>query len=270
MNRNQRNPGNQVNQGNQGNQVNQGNQGNQVNQGNPENPGNQVNQGNPGNQVNRQPLPQGADYENNPLYKTYGAAGKATIDYIQGGITRITDQAGGKTIVIIYWVIMAIIIIYMIVIAIIYYNDYTKYVWNEERQVWIYSEKDGTEEIYEGPTDEFIRTMNIHKIVMNSLLIIQGLFVWVAFCVLKYGLVLDKDGLCAFSSGMIGFYIIICIVWFIVNIVWDANNISYTNKRLEEAKAAETAETTEKFCGMMETFRGYTPESFVVKKLRKF
>lgn len=159
---------------------------------------------------------------------------------------------------------MAIIIIYMIVIAIVYYNDYTKYVWNEERQVWIYAEKDGTEQIYEGPTDEFMKTMNIHKIVMNSLLIIEGLFVWVAFCIIKYGLGTDDKGNCVFSSGMIGFFIVICVAWFIVNIVWDANNISYINKRLE------VTETTENFCGMMETFRGYTPESFVVKKLRKF
>lgn len=228
------------------------------------------NQGNPENPGNQKPNPPGLEREREAyqyLKKSINVVGQDTRD----GIIRVTDQAGGKTVVIIYWILMAIIIIYMIVIAIVYYNDYTKYVWNEERQVWIYAEKDGTEQIYEGPTDEFMKTMNIHKIVMNVLLVIEGLFVWVAFCLIKYGLTVNDKEECVFSSGMIGFFIIICVAWLIVNIVWDANNISYTNKRLEAAEAAtKAAETTEKFCGMMETFRGYAPESFVVKKLRKF
>lgn len=184
-------------------------------------------------------------------------------EIINENIRVMFGQKGGKGIMATYWIIMIIIIIYMFVLAIIYYNNYTKYTWNEDKQAWIYINNDGIEVIYEGPDDEFMKTMNIQKIVLNSLLIIEGLFVIICFCMIGYGVYnrnINGEAVPTFASFMIGFYIFICVIWFIVNIVWDATNISYINKKISK----------ESFCGMMETFRGYAPESFVNKKLRKF
>lgn len=171
----------------------------------------------------------------------------------------------GKGMIIGYWIFIVIIFIYMIVLAIIYYNNYTKYTWNEERRVYTYGNSDGTIEEISGELleEQDLVTWNIHKTVMNGLLIVAGIYAVIIFVFLGTGNGIF-DGKCVHGATQLGWFIVLCIIWFIVNMVWDIKNSVFTLKQSET--------TTESFCGMAETFCGSVSEGFanVSKKLRRF
>ena len=194
----------------------------------------------------------------------------ATIDAM--GRTQYNQATPvGKGMLITWWVLIVAVLIYMIVLAIIYYNDYTKWQYNDVTKQWEWKtgkkDKKGKEiiEVYTGLTEDEIVTWNIHKTVMNGLLAFMNIFGVIIFVFAGTGNV-EKTGKDVCGSRQLGWICTLNIIWFIVNMVWDIKNSQFT-------KAEQTTNSgTEKFCGMMETFCGSVSEGFsnVAKKLRKF
>lgn len=177
----------------------------------------------------------------------------------------------GKGVLITWWILLVAVFIYMIVLAVIYYNDYTKWQYNDVKKQWEWNtgkkdEKTGLEivEVYEGLTEDEIVTWNIHKTVMNGLLAFMNIF---GIYIVLFGIGrIEKPAKDVCGSDQLGWLCVLNIIWFIVNMVWDIKNSQFT-------KAEQTTNSgTEKFCGMMETFCGSVSEGFsnVAKKLRKF
>lgn len=190
----------------------------------------------------------------NTMNTAVGVAGKDSYD---------SEGKTGKGLLIGYWIACGIIVIYMIVLAIIYYNNYTKYTYDETEKKWYYEKEvtNGPNEkiYYEELTEEDMITWNIHKTIMNFLLTGVGIYAVIIFVFVGTGTAV-KEGKDICGANQLGWFITICIMWFIVNIVWDIKNSQFT------AKEEET------FCGMYETFCGSVSESFknVSKKLRKY
>lgn len=177
----------------------------------------------------------------------------------------------GKGVLITWWILLVAVFIYMIVLAVIYYNDYTKWQYNDVTKQWEWNtgkkdEKTGLEivEVYTGLTEDEIVTWNIHKTVMNGLLAFMNIF---GICIVLFGVGrIEKPRKDVCGSDQLGWLCVLNIIWFIVNMVWDIKHSQFT-------KAEQTTNTgPEKFCGMMETFCGSVSEGFsnVAKKLRKF
>lgn len=204
-------------------------------------------------------------------------AGQAAGELVQAGL----DEAGGavfksatrtgKGMLIAWWVLIVAIFIYMIVLAIIYYNNYTKWQYNETTKKWQWNtgKKDAKgKDIYEEReelTEDEIITWNIHKTVMNGLLAFMSIFGIIIFVFVGVGNQ-ESTGKDICGSNQLGWICFIDVIWFIVNMVWDIKHSQYT-------KAEQTTNSgPEKFCGMMETFCGSVSEGFsnVAKKLRKF
>ena len=194
----------------------------------------------------------------------------ATIDAM-GRVQYNQATPVGKGMLITWWVLIVAVLIYMIVLAIIYYNDYTKWQYNEKTKKWEWNTgKKGTDgkdiiEVYTGLTEDEIVTWNIHKTVMNGLLAFMNIFGVILFVFAGTGDV-EKTGKDVCGSRQLGWVCTLNIIWFIVNMVWDIKNSQFT-------KAEQTTNSgPEKFCGMMETFCGSVSEGFsnVAKKLRKF
>ena len=194
----------------------------------------------------------------------------ATIDAM-GRVQYNQATPVGKGMLITWWVLIVAVLIYMIVLAIIYYNDYTKWQYNEKTKKWEWNTgKKGTDgkdiiEVYTGLTEDEIVTWNIHKTVMNGLLAFMNIFGVILFVFAGTGDV-EKTGKDVCGSRQLGWVCTLNIIWFIVNMVWDIKNSQFT-------KAEQTTNSgPENFCGMMETFCGSVSEGFsnVAKKLRKF
>lgn len=177
----------------------------------------------------------------------------------------------GKGVLITWWILLVAVFIYMIVLAVIYYNDYTKWQYNDVTKQWEWNtgkkdEKTGLEivEVYTGLTEDEIVTWNIHKTVMNGLLAFMNIF---GICIVLFGVGrIEKPRKDVCGSDQLGWLCVLNIIWFIVNMVWDIKHSQFT-------KAEQTTNSgPEKFCGMMETFCGSVSEGFsnVAKKLRKF
>lgn len=198
--------------------------------------------------------------------------GNATIDAM-GRVQYNQATPVGKGMLITWWVLIVAVLIYMIVLAIIYYNDYTKWQYNEKTKKWEWNTgKKGTDgkdiiEVYTGLTEDEIVTWNIHKTVMNGLLAFMNIFGVILFVFAGTGNI-EKTGKDVCGSRQLGWVCTLNLIWFIVNMVWDIKNSQFT-----KAKTKDTfCSGTEKFCGMMETFCGSVSEGFsnVTKKLRKF
>ena len=198
------------------------------------------------------------------------AAGNTALD-LAGRVQYNQATPVGKGMLITWWVLIVAVLIYMIVLAIIYYNDYTKWQYNEKTKKWEWNTgKKGTDgkdiiEVYTGLTEDEIVTWNIHKTVMNGLLAFMNIFGVILFVFAGTGNV-EKTGKDICGSRQLGWICTLNLIWFIVNMVWDIKNSQFT-------KAEQTTNTgPEKFCGMMETFCGSVSEGFsnVTKKLRKF
>lgn len=194
----------------------------------------------------------------------------ATIDAM-GRVQYNQATPVGKGMLITWWVLIVAVLIYMIVLAIIYYNDYTKWQYNEKTKKWEWNTgKKGTDgkdiiEVYTGLTEDEIVTWNIHKTVMNGLLAFMNIFGVILFVFAGTGNI-EKTGKDVCGSRQLGWVCTLNIIWFIVNMVWDIKNSQFT-------KAEQTTNSgPENFCGMMETFCGSVSEGFsnVAKKLRKF
>lgn len=204
-----------------------------------------------------------------PEYQEFGEAalkaGKRVMSASGGGLFDNSSRTG-KGVLITWWVLIVAIFIYMIVLAIIYYNDYTKYI-QDENGNWKYcSLKNNVQtcEAYEGLSEDDIITWNIHKTVMNGLLAFMNIF---GICIVLFGIGrIEKPAKDVCGSDQLGWLCLLNVIWFIINMVWDIKHSQYT-------KASQAnATNTEKFCGMMETFCGSVSEGFanVNKKLRKF
>ena len=198
--------------------------------------------------------------------KSIGAAGQAIINEAGGELYNAAGRTG-KGLLITWWVLIVAIFIYMIVLAIIYYNNYTKWQYNETTKKWEWNtgKKDAEgKDIYEEREE---LTWNIHKTVMNGLLAFMSIFGIILFVFTGIGSQV-KEGQDICGSNQLGWICFLDTIWFIVNMVWDIKHSQYTK--------AETTDTfcsgPEKFCGMMETFCGSVTEGFsnVAKKLRKF
>lgn len=203
------------------------------------------------------------------------AAKKGNIELLKRGVGEaggdIYNAASktGKGILITWWILIVAIFIYMIILAIIYYNEYTKWKYNDITKQWQHCTSDKNDvqtcEIYEGLTEDDIITWNIHKTVMNGLLAFMNIFGIIIFVFGTVGSE-EKVGKDICGCNQLGWICFIDMIWFIVNMVWDIKFSQYTKTSQADAS------TTEKFCGMMETFCGSVSEGFanVNKKLRKF
>lgn len=206
-----------------------------------------------------------SDYQN--LGQAALQAGKSIMSAAGSDLFDNSSRTG-KGVLITWWVLIVAIFIYMIVLAIIYYNEYTKYKWNKEDKVWQHCTTDNnnkqTCEIYEGLTEDDIVTWNIHKTIMNGLLAFMNIF---GICIVLFGVgSIEKPARDVCGSDQLGWLCTLNVIWFIINMVWDIKFSQYTKTSQADAS------TTEKFCGMMETFCGSVSEGFanVNKKLRKF
>ena len=206
-----------------------------------------------------------SDYQN--LGQAFVQAGKSVMSAAGSDLFDNASRTG-RGALITWWILIVAIFIYMIVLAIIYYNEYTKYKWNKEDKVWQYCTTDNnnkqTCKIYEGLTEDDIVTWNIHKTVMNGLLAFMNIF---GICIVLFGVgSIEKPARDVCGSDQLGWLCVLNVIWFIINMVWDIKFSQYTKTSQADAS------TTEKFCGMMETFCGSVSEGFanVNKKLRKF
>ena len=206
-----------------------------------------------------------SDYQN--LGQAALQAGKSIMSAAGSDLFDNSSRTG-KGVLITWWVLIVAIFIYMIVLAIIYYNEYTKYKWNKEDKVWQHCTTDNnnkqTCEIYEDLTEDDIVTWNIHKTVMNGLLAFMNIY---GICIVLFGVgSIEKPARDVCGSDQLGWLCVLNVIWFIINMVWDIKFSQYTKTSQADAS------TTEKFCGMMETFCGSVSEGFanVNKKLRKF
>ena len=124
--------------------------------------------------------------EQQQLGKDVVNVGKNVVNTALDAAGRVQYQQAtpvGKGMLITWWVLIVAVLIYMIVLAIIYYNDYTKWQYNEVTKKWEWKtgkkdEKTGEEiiEVYTGLTEDEIVTWNIHKTVMNGLLAFMNIF----------------------------------------------------------------------------------------------
>lgn len=216
----------------------------------------------------------GVYYQNKDVLQTAVSAGGQVAKRAFGELGADSyegETRTGKGLLITWWILIAAIFIYMIVLAIIYYNDYTKWQYNETSKKWLWNtgKKDAEgKDIYEEReelTEDEIITWNIHKTVMNGLLAFMSIFGIIIFVFGGVGSV-TREGEDICGSNQLGLICFVDMIWFIVNMVWDIKHSQYT----------KTEQTTnsgpEKFCGMMETFCGSVSEGFsnVAKKLRKF
>ena len=206
-----------------------------------------------------------SDYQN--LGQAFVQASKSVMSAAGSDLFDNSSRTG-KGVLITWWILIVAIFIYMIVLAIIYYNEYTKYKWNKEDKVWQYCTTDNNNkqacEFYEGLTEDDIVTWNIHKTVMNGLLAFMNIF---GICIVLFGIGrIEKPARDVCGSDQLGWLCVLNVIWFIINMVWDIKFSQYTKTSQADAS------TTEKFCGMMETFCGSVSEGFanVNKKLRKF
>jgi len=217
-------------------------------------------------------------------------AGDAIVDVTKA----VIDEAGnkqlqalspkGKGVIITWWILLVAIFIYMIVLAIIYYNEYTKFKYDEASQEWrYYNDKTNPNkyEVWAELTDEEKITWNIHKTVMNGLLTFMNLF---GIFIVLFGFgSLEKPEQDICGSNQLGWLCLLNVIWFIVNMVWDIKNSQFTSTATTDDTGTGTGTSdnattnppqsgTETFCGMMETFCGSITEGFanVSKKLRKF
>ena len=205
------------------------------------------------------------EYQN--LGQAFVQAGKSVMSAAGSDLFDNASRTG-RGALITWWILIVAIFIYMIVLAIIYYNEYTKYKWNKEDKVWQHCTTDNnnkqTCEIYEDLTEDDIVTWNIHKTVMNGLLAFMNIY---GICIVLFGVgSIEKPARDVCGSDQLGWLCVLNVIWFIINMVWDIKFSQYTKTSQADAS------TTEKFCGMMETFCGSVSEGFanVNKKLRKF
>lgn len=208
-----------------------------------------------------------SDYQN--LGQAFVQAGKSVMSAAGSDLFDNASRTG-RGALITWWILIVAIFIYMIVLAIIYYNDYTKWKYNEITKQWEWEtgnkDETGKEiiEVYTGLSEDDIITWNIHKTVMNGLLAFMNIY---GICIVLFGVgSIEKPKKDVCGSDQLGWLCVLNVIWFIINMVWDIKHSQY-------AKASQAdATNTEKFCGMMETFCGSVSEGFanVNKKLRKF
>lgn len=222
-------------------------------------------------------MSEGVYQQNKDAIQKFGEAtaivAKATADAAGNKILQAASPKG-KAVIITWWILLVAIFIYMIVLAIIYYNEYTKYTYNETTQQWEYI-KDATKpedkEVWSELTNEEIITWNIHKTVMNGLLTFMNLF---GIFIVLFGFgSLEKPEKDICGSDQLGWLCLLNVIWFIVNMVWDIKNSQFTSTATtDNTDTPVSGSRIETFCGMMETFCGSITEGFanVSKKLRKF
>lgn len=199
-------------------------------------------------------------------------AGKA-IYYSAGGDTLEIESIGGKTTIWIFIGLSIAILIYIIVIAVWANSWFSSYVCKDETaevKTYIYTDDENKEHEYTATfQDNFMRTLNVNKLIINCLLSVTALFGIVAFYGIGVGSGIKtgkgsdgKDKALPVCGGKTFFwYFIPAITWFVLNCVWDMQH----NTRYPAPK--------EGFCGMVETFCGNVSESFSNMKkaaLRKF
>lgn len=215
-------------------------------------------------------MSEGTLQQNVGTYTNLANAGSQAVKQlagVAGGDLLKNASRTGKGVLITWWILIVAVFIYMVVLAIIYYNDYTKWQYNETAKEWQYCTTDKnnnqTCEIYKGLTEDEIITWNIHKTVMNGLLAFMNMF---GIIIVLFGIGrIEKPAKDVCGSDQLGWLCVLNIIWFIVNMVWDIKHSQFT-------KTESFCSGTEKFCGMMETFCGSVSEGFsnVAKKLRKF
>lgn len=196
---------------------------------------------------------------------------KATGD-VMGGDTLKQETKEGKITIYIFWGLCVIILIYIIVIAVWANKWFSSYVCvDETAEVKTYIYKDDENKEYEYTAtfqDNFMRALNVNKLIINCLFSVTALYGMIIFYLsgvgsgIKDGV--DREGnpinLPVCGGKNFAWYLIILLVWLILNCVWDMQH----NTRYPAP--------VEGFCGMVETFCGNISESFsnMKKALRKF
>lgn len=199
--------------------------------------------------------------------------GKTTVSKI-GGDTIAEENTSGKVLIYIFWILCIIILIYIIVIAVWANSWFSSYVCKDETaevKTYIYTDEEKKEHEYSATfQDNFMRALNVNKLIINCLFSVTALYGMIVFYLMgkgtrvAHGAGKNRNGepidLAICGGKNFAWYLIVLLGWFVLNCVWDMQH----NTRYPAP--------VEGFCGMVETFCGNISESFsnMKKALRKF